>query len=113
MKQFFFTNIALQETIDIAKNLIFNHNPILNITKKKLKHVSLFATSQSLFIFNGKFFNQIHEVAMGSPLTPVLTNIFMGFYELKWSNEYNLNKPNLYLHYVDDIQAVLKKKKNY
>ena len=31
-----FTNIPLQETVDIAKNLIFNHNPNLNITKKEL-----------------------------------------------------------------------------
>ena len=29
-----FTNIPLQETIDIAINLIFNDNPNLNITKK-------------------------------------------------------------------------------
>ena len=29
-----FTNIPLQETIDIARNLIFNHNPNLNITRK-------------------------------------------------------------------------------
>ena len=31
-----FTNISLQETIDIAINLIFNHNPNLNITRKEL-----------------------------------------------------------------------------
>ena len=31
-----FTNIPLQETIDIAINLIFNHNPNLNITRKEL-----------------------------------------------------------------------------
>ena len=30
-----FTNISLQETINIAINPIFNHNPILNITKKE------------------------------------------------------------------------------
>ena len=29
---------------------------------------------------------------MVSPLVPVLANIFMGFYESKWVNEYNLNK---------------------
>ena len=34
---------------------------------------------------------------MGSPLAPVLANIFMGFLESKWLNEYNLNKPNFYL----------------
>ena len=31
-----FTNIPLQETIDIAINLNFDHNPNLNITRKKL-----------------------------------------------------------------------------
>ena len=40
---------------------------------------------------------------MGSPLAPVLGNTFMGFYESKWLNEYNLNKPNFFLRYVDDI----------
>ena len=31
-----FTNIPLQEIIDIAINLVFNHNPNLNTTKKEL-----------------------------------------------------------------------------
>ena len=38
---------------------------------------------------------------MGSPLSPVLANIFMGFHESKWLNEYN----KFYLKYVDDILA--------
>ena len=87
-----FTNIPLQETIDIAISLIFNHNPNLNITTKELKKLLLFATSQTHFIFNSEFYNQIDGVAMGSPLAPVLVNIFMVFHESKWLNEYNLNK---------------------
>ena len=100
-----FTNIPLQETIDIAINLIFNHNPNLNITRKELKKLFLFATSQTHFMFNSKFYNQIDGVAMGSPLAPVLANIFMDFHESKWLNEYNLRKLKLYLRYVDDILA--------
>ena len=100
-----FANISLQETIDIAINLIFSCNPNLNITKKELKKRSLFATSQTHFIFNSKFYNQIDGVAMGSPLPPLLVNIFMSFCECKWLNEYNLKKPNFYLRYVDDILA--------
>ena len=42
-----FTIIPLQETIDIAINLIFNHNRNRNITRKKLKQLFLFATSQT------------------------------------------------------------------
>ena len=40
-----FTNIPLQEAIDIAINLIFNHNPNLNITERELKKLFIFATS--------------------------------------------------------------------
>ena len=97
-----FTNIPLQETIDIAINLIFNHNPNLNITRKELKKLFLFATSKTHFIFNSKLYNQIDGVAMGSPLAPVLAK---GFHESKWLNEHNLNKPKFYLTSVDDILA--------
>ena len=91
-----FTNIPLQETIDIAINLIFNHNPNLNITKKELKKAFLLHHRLILF-FNIKFYNQKDGVAMGSPLAPVLANIF------KWLNECNLNKPKFCLRYVDDV----------
>ena len=99
------TNIPLQETIDIAINLIFNHNPNVNIVRKELKKLFLFATSKTHFIFNSTFCSQIEGVAIGSPLAPVLANIFMGFHESKWLNEYNLNKPKFYLRHVDDILA--------
>ena len=46
-----FTNISPQETIDIAINLIFNHNPNLNITKKELKKTFLFCYITDSFSF--------------------------------------------------------------
>ena len=100
-----FTNIRLQKTIDIAINFIFNYNTNLNITKKELKKLFLLVTSQTHFIFSSKLYNQIDGVAMGSPLAAVLANIFMSFYESKWLNKYNLNRPKFYLRYADDILA--------
>ena len=61
-----FTNIPLLGIIDVAMNHIFNHNLNLTITKKELKKLFLFATSQTHFIFNSKFYNQIDGLAMGS-----------------------------------------------
>ena len=108
---FLYFKVPPQETIDIAINLIFNHNPNLSITKKELKKLFLFATSQTHFIFKSKFY-QIDGRAMGSPLAPVLANIFMGFYESKWLNEYNFNKPKFYLRYVDDILETFDKEQD-
>ena len=51
------------------------------------------------------YYDQIHGVARGSPLAPLLATIFMGFHESKQLNEYNLNKPKFYFRYVDDIPA--------
>ena len=78
-----FTNIPFQETIDIAINFIFNDNPDLNITRKELQKLFLFATSQTHFIFNSTFYNQIDGVVIGSPSAPVLANIFRGFHKFK------------------------------
>ena len=97
-----FTNIPLQETIDRAINLIFNHSSNLSITRKKL---FLFSTSQTHFLFNGKLYNQIDEADTGFPLPLVLANIFMFFYEPKWLTWYNLSKRKFYLRYVNDILA--------
>ena len=107
-----FTNIPLQENIDIPKNVIFNPNPNLNITKKELKRLFLFAALQTHFIFNSKFYAQIDGVALGCPLAPVLANVFMGFYKSKWLNEYNLNKPKSYFRYVDDNLAAFDKEQD-
>ena len=46
-----FTNIPLQETIDIAINLIFNHNPNLNITKKRTSKTFPFCYITDSFYF--------------------------------------------------------------
>ena len=49
---------------------------------------------------------------MGSPLAPVLANIFVDFHELNWLNEYNPNKHKFYLKYADDILAAFDKEED-
>ena len=71
-----------------------------------------FLLHQTHFLFSGKFYNQINGVVMGSPLAPVLANIFICFYQTKWLNEYNLNKTKFYLRYVDDILAAFEKEQD-
>ena len=57
----------------------------------------------SHFTFDGTYFDQIDGVAMGSPLGPVLANIFMGHHEKIWIQKYTGNTPIFYRRYVDDI----------
>ena len=73
-----FTSLPEKERIDIAVNLLFEHDQGLNITKAELRKHFEFATLSTYFLFQGTFYDQIDGVAMDSPLGPVLANLFMG-----------------------------------
>jgi predicted GIY-YIG superfamily endonuclease len=92
--------------VDIAVNLLLRNNPKLKISKTDLKKLFKFATSGTQFLFNGEYYDQVDGVAMGSPLAPTLANLFLGYYEGKWIDEYEGIKPSYYTRYVDDIFAV-------
>ena len=98
-----FTSIPLKETIDIAVDLLFEHNPDFQITKNEFKKLFDFATSSTHFLFDGIFYDQIDGVAMGSPLDPVLANLFMGYPEANWLQVFKGCEIILYCRYVDDI----------
>ena len=46
---------------------------------------------------------------MGSPLAPVLANLFMGHHEKRWLENYN-SGIEFYRRYVDDIFALFNTK---
>ena len=55
------------------------------------------------FIFDGKHYDQIDGVAMGSPLGPLFANIFLSFHEKEWlDNCPDSFKPIFFCRYVDD-----------
>ena len=98
-----FTSIPLAETIDIAVDLLFEKNFDFKISKADLRKLVQFATSGTHFTFEGKFYDQIDDAAMGSPLRPVLANLFMGYHEQKWLQSFEKCVLVLYRRYVDDI----------
>ena len=64
-----FTDIPLDETIDICFNQLFQNTNIFEVfTKTKLKQLLRSTVKKSYFIFNGLLYKQIDGVAMGSPL---------------------------------------------
>jgi len=56
----------------------------------------------SLFCFNSQFYKQMHNVAMGLPLSPAIANFFReGFKELVFGRV--VYKPMCCFHYVDNM----------
>ena len=105
-----FTNIPLEETINICTESIYDQNDsIESLNKSEFKELLSLATKGSYFTFNEILYNQLNGVAMGSPLGLTLANAFLCFYEKKWLEQCpDRFKPVYCRRYVDDIFALFK-----
>ena len=94
--------------------LIFENNPHVKVTKPELTFWCLFnfATSGTHFVFNGSFYDQIDGVSMGSFLGPALSNLFTGYHESLWFQEFDKGKVLMYKPYVDNIFYMFRNEKD-
>lgn len=97
-----FTNIPVKETIDYIINEIYVNHKIKPMCSKLIfKRLLLKLTTESTFIFNGKFYRQIDGCTMGGPLSVVFSDIFMT--KMEKDALYPPRKPLFYKRFVDDI----------
>ena len=75
----FFTNIPLDECIDLAVRYIKEDNTDIKLSAIELKTLLRFATAQTHFLFRGSFYDQVDGVSMGSLLALVLADLFMAY----------------------------------
>jgi hypothetical protein len=80
-----FTNIPLDETINIIINKCFasatNYHAISRDQFRELLNLSV---KNCHFLFDGVLYRQVDGVAMCSPLGPLFANIFLSFHEKSW-----------------------------
>ena len=76
------TNIPLEETVTICTNELFKESEIVEgLGKYEFKEFFSLATIDWHFVFDGTLYKQIDAVAMGSPLGPLLANVFLVYRE--------------------------------
>ena len=105
-----FTNVPLDETIGILVNKAFKDNWFnsqynLNISRQDLTDLLNIATKDQLFQFEGTLYEQFDGVAMGSPLGPLIANVFMCSIEEQL--DLNGKMPEFYRRYVDDTLTIM------
>ena len=131
-----FTNIPLNDTIDIILEHLYPRTSGLSardrmfegMTKTVFKRSLEWCLKDNVFIFNSKFYLQIDGCAMGSPLVPILADIFMNhilednitrntehnFKDISFKslNDFPQFDLKLFIRYVDDTLAVFDSRKD-
>ena len=98
----------MDETIETILIIIYEKNEIsTDITKSEMKELLNLCTKSVHFTFEGNIYLQNDGVAMGSPLEPVLTNIFK--VELEQSViPTPMDKMKCWTRFVDDTLSYIK-----
>ena len=109
-----FTNIPLDETIEIVTKKVFEKSTQVNgLSRTDFKKLLTLCTKGTVFLFNGKYYRQKDGVAMGSPLGPALANAFLCHHESEWLEDCPLSfAPVFFARYVDDIFVLLRSKEH-
>ena len=90
-----YTKIPIYEAINTIRELT-------NSETTKLVGVCLRST---YFTFQKEFYEQIEGVAMGSPLSPIVANLYMERFERQAIESFPL-KPKRWKRYIDDTDVV-------
>ena len=103
--QSLFTNIRLDETINMCLELLFyKKRKVKGMLKKHVKELLTHAFKSSTFML------KVDGVAMGSPLGPTLAKLLFS-QESKWLGDCPQQfKPRVYCRYVDDTFVIFKQK---
>ena len=101
--------MPLDFTIELILNKVYNEKLITTKLKRdEMKALLELCTKEMHFSFNDKIYRQVNGVAMGSPLGPVIANIFMVELERRLIPTM-YDKISLWFRYVDDTFTFIKR----
>lgn len=90
-----YTCIPIKEAMEV----------IYRLTDPETAHLVEICLTSTFFCFEGEFFEQTCGVAMGSPLSPIVANLFMEDFKAKALSSARL-LPKLWKRYADDTNVI-------
>ena len=107
-----FTKVPIPEAVDVVRKRLEEDNKLrerTNLEVDDIVDLLQFLCNTTYFSFNGKIYEQKFGTAMGSPVSPVLANLFMEDFEVKALSSCPVDcKPSFWKRYVDDALGAIK-----
>ena len=104
-----FTSVPVDPSIQIVQQKL-SQNPTLpqraNMSIQQIIKLLEFCLKNTYFLLQGKYYEQVLGAAMGSPISPLIVNLFMEEFEVKALS--TAPTLHLWLRFVDDTFVVQK-----
>jgi len=100
-----YTSIPHDDGLKSIKYFL-DQNPPSDITIDTVLKLTSLVLNMNSFEFNGKFYQQVSGVAMGTKMGPSYACLFMGFLEQQIFDSFPGPKPDFYRRYIDDIVGI-------
>ena len=81
-----FTSVPVDPALGIIKDLLEKDNTLKERTVLPVEDIILlleFCLKNTYISFWGQFYEQVEGVAMGSPVSPIVANLYMEYFEKK------------------------------
>ena len=102
-----FTSVPVHHAIQIVKQRLQQDTTLPQRTSMSIPQITSlleFCLTNTYFLFQGKYYEQVQGAAMGSPISPLIANIFMEEFEVKALS--STPPPSLWLRFDDDTFVI-------
>ena len=105
-----FTSVPIEDSISIIHRKLSGDITLPERTTLSVDQITSLlrvCLTTTYFLYNGSYYIQTHGAAMGSPVSPIVANLYMEDFEERALSSFP-NPPRFWGRYVDDTMTIIK-----